>query len=87
MRDVGNVIALAGLAVYFAAYVWAFVLASRVSSNWFIGMLFFDWLLYPVFAYKNWNIAKNNCIVIILGITLLAIGFVILWATNPYKNL
>lgn len=85
MRDVGNAIAIAAAIMYFSAYIWAFVLASRVSSGWFIGMLFFGWILYPFFAYKNWKIAKNNCKAVVLGLVLFVIAFLILWATNPNR--
>ncbi len=83
MRDFGNVLLIAGAAVYFSAYIWAFVLAPRISSGWLLAMIFLGWILYPFFAYKNWKIVKNNCKAIVLGLVLLVISFVILWATNP----
>ena len=85
MRDIGNIIGIAGAVVFFLAYIWAFVLASRVSGLWFVAMFFLGWILYPFFAYKSWPLAKNNCVAIVLGLVLLAISFVILWATNPNK--
>lgn len=83
MRDIGNVLGITGAIVYFSAYIWTFVLASRVSGRWFLAMMFLGWILYPYFAYKNWAIAKNNCKAIVLGLALFVISFFILWATNP----
>lgn len=85
MRDIGNVIFIVGAILYFSAYIWAFVIASRVSGAWFIGMLFLGWLLYPFFAYKNWTGCKNNCLVMYGGVALCVVAFFILWATNPNK--
>ena len=85
MRDIGNVILIAGAILYFSAYIWAFVIASRVSVAWFIGMLFLGWLIYPFFAYKNWTVCKKNCLVMYGGVALFVIAFFILWATNPNK--
>ncbi len=85
MRDIGNVIFVAGAILYFSAYIWAFVIASRVSVSWFFGMVFLGWLLYPFFAYKNWEICKNNCMMMYGGVALCIIAFFILWATNLNK--
>ena len=86
MRDIGNILFFVGAALYFAAYIWAFVLASRVSSGWFVGMLFLGWLIYPFFSYKNWEKCKTNCMVMYGGLALCIVAFLILWATNPSRN-
>ena len=87
MRDIGNVLFIVGAVLYFAAYIWAFVLASRVSPGWFVGMLFLGYLLYPFFAYKMWEKCKTNCMVMYGGLALCMAAFLILWATNPSRNL
>jgi len=78
-----SIIGIAGVILYFSAYIWAFVIASRVSLAWFFGMVFLGWLLYPFFAYRNWAVCKINCLTMYGGVVLFAIAFLLIWATNP----
>lgn len=78
MAEIATGVTWAGIALLAAAYVWAFVLASRVSAAWFLGMLFLGWLLYPIFAAKNWAIAKHNSALMATGVTLVLVGLTIL---------
>lgn len=64
----------AGAAVLIAAYVWAFVLAWRVNGAWFMGMLFFGYLLYPFLAYNHWPLMRRNALAFGGGLALLALS-------------
>lgn len=66
-----------GVALFFGAYVWAFVLASRVSGRWLLAMLFLGYLLYPWFAAKHWGVAKRNTLVMLSGLAIVCGAIVI----------
>lgn len=72
-----------GAALYFPAYVWAFVLAWRVSGGWFVGMLLFGYLLYPLLAYRHWALMRRNAFAFGGGLALM-VAAIIMLGTFPH---
>jgi len=67
VRDFGSLIWLVG-------FVWSVVLAKRKSILWLSGMVALWAVTYPMFVIVHWSAARQNLIVVALGLLLMGLG-------------
>lgn len=86
MRDAVYTFALAaacaGGALMVGAYIWSFVLASRVGIVWFLGLFFLGIVVYPVLVHRRWPMMRINFFAFIGGLGVLVVGLTLLAATR-----
>jgi hypothetical protein len=58
---------LFGAACVLVGWVWSMVVARKVSTLWFVGIVFVFIFTLPIFAVKHWDRAKYPFIVTIIG--------------------
>ena len=64
-------------AVFGVAFIWSLVLGYRKSFWWFLGMLLVWPIAYPVFAKRNWALARKNTFVVLAGAMLFVLSVAI----------
>lgn len=70
MNEIANYIGMLGIFVLASAYVWSFVLASRQSGKWLLGLLIFWPVAYSRLVQKHRALTQGNNKALVIGVAL-----------------
>jgi hypothetical protein len=65
-----------GIALVLFAWAWTLTISDKVHTKWTIGLLLFPLVVWPVFAFRRWDIAGRAAGIAALGLAVVGLSVV-----------
>jgi hypothetical protein len=66
-----------GIALVLFAWAWTLTISDKLHTKWTIGLLLFPLVVWPVFAFRRWDIAGRAAGIAALGLAVVGLSFLV----------